>query len=228
MNRRIEVSLARYGWDVDEERVTVTTASGTTVLYDADDGTGDEQVASEYIDAALAEGPWLLRFAGTPGDFPVGAGTASAWATYRSLTDIGRKFTLTAVDEDAPLDDGWILEEEVGPMNPLRMARALRAEFANGTCDIEEGLFWFDPASALGSLLRTTPETGHFDVAATLVGDMLVLNPRLTEFLTDACPAWSEVFDMAAGRLVIMDAALMTGDTIERLEALRVREAVAA
>lgn len=113
-------------------------------------------------------------------------------------------------------------------MNPLRMARVLRGAFANGTCDLATGEFWFDPASALGSLLLTAPERGHFDVAATLVGGMLVLNPRLTEFLTDACPAWSEVFDMTAGRLVIMDAALMTGDTIERLEALRVREAVAA
>lgn len=104
MNRRIEVSLARYGWDVDEERVTVTTASGTTVLYDLDDGAfDDERVATEYINAALAEGPWLLRFAGTPGDFLVGAGTASDWVTYATLTDIGRKFTLTAVDEDAPL-----------------------------------------------------------------------------------------------------------------------------
>lgn len=113
-------------------------------------------------------------------------------------------------------------------MNPLRMARVLRSAFASGTCDIEEGLFWFDPASALGSLLRTTPDTGHFDVAATLVGGMLVLNPRLTEFLTDACPAWSEVFNMAAGRLVITDAALMTGDTIERLEMLGIREGVTA
>lgn len=108
------------------------------------------------------------------------------------------------------------------------MARALRAAFASGTCDIETGEFWFDPASALGSLLLTTPERGRFEVAATLVGGMLVLNPRLTGFITAICPAWSEVFDMVAGRLVIMDAALMTGDAIERLEALRVREAVAA
>ncbi|MBF9336101.1 hypothetical protein G3N30_07640 [Microbacterium lacticum] len=57
---------------------------------------------------------------------------------------------------------------------------------------------------------------------------MLVLNPRPTEFLTDACPAWSEVFNMAAGRLVITDAALMTGDTIERLEMLGIREGVTA
>lgn len=113
-------------------------------------------------------------------------------------------------------------------MNPLRMARALRMEFANGTCDIESGEFWFDPKSELGSLLLTTPEHGHFEVAATLVGDRLVLNPRLTECLTDACPAWSEVFDRVAGRLVIMDANLMVGDTIERLEALRVREVAAA
>lgn len=113
-------------------------------------------------------------------------------------------------------------------MNPLRMARLLRSAFASGTCDIEEGLFWFDPASALGSLLITTPERGHFEVAATLVGGMLVLNPRLTGFIASLCPAWSEVFDMVAGRLVIMDAALMTGDAIERLEALPLREAVAA
>lgn len=113
-------------------------------------------------------------------------------------------------------------------MNPLNLARALRAAFADGTCDIDAGLFWFDPESVFGSLLITTPERGHFEVAATLVGGMLVLNPRLTEFITDACPAWSEVFDMTAGRLVIMDAALMTGDTIERLAALPVREAVAA
>lgn len=113
-------------------------------------------------------------------------------------------------------------------MNPLNLARALRTEFTYGTCDIESGEFWFDPESAFGSLLRTTPERGRFDVAATLVGGRLVLNPRLTGFITALCPAWSEVFDMAAGRLVIMDAALMTGDAIERLEALRVREAVAA
>lgn len=113
-------------------------------------------------------------------------------------------------------------------MNPLRMARVLRSAFATGTCDIDAGLFWFDPDRFLGSLLRTTPKTGRFEVAATLVDGMLVLNPRLTGFITALCPAWSEVFDMTAGRLVIMDAALMTGDTIERLEALRVREAVAA
>ncbi|MEZ3155949.1 hypothetical protein AB1K56_03390 [Microbacterium sp. BWR-S6Y] len=113
-------------------------------------------------------------------------------------------------------------------MNPLRMARALRTAFAKGTCDVETGEFWFDPDTHLGSLLITTPERGRFDVAAMLVGGMLVLNPRLTEFITSLCPAWSEVFDMMAGRLVIMDAALMTGDTIERLEALRVREAVTA
>lgn len=113
-------------------------------------------------------------------------------------------------------------------MNPLDLARVLRAAFANGTCDLNTGEFWFDPASALGSLLRTSPERGHFEVAATLVGGRLVLNPRLSEFLTDACPAWSEVFDMVAGCLVIMDAALMTGDAIERLEALHVRVGVAA
>lgn len=113
-------------------------------------------------------------------------------------------------------------------MNPLDLARVLRAAFANGTCDLATGEFWFDPESAFGSLLVTTPERGHFEVAATLVGGMLVLNPRLTEFLTDACPAWSEVFNMAAGRLVITDAALMTGDTIERLEMLGIREGVTA
>lgn len=113
-------------------------------------------------------------------------------------------------------------------MNPLDLARVLRAEFANGTCDIDSGLFWFDPKSELGSLLVTTAERGRFETAAALVDGMLVLNPRLTGFITALCPAWSEVFDMVAGRLVIMDAALMTGDAIERLEALRVREAVAA
>jgi len=113
-------------------------------------------------------------------------------------------------------------------ISPLTAARALRNEFACGTCDLNTGEFWFDPASALGSLLRTSPERGHFEVAATLVGGRLVLNPRLSEFLTDACPAWSEVFDEVAGRLVIMDAALMTGDAIERLAASPVREAVAA
>lgn len=113
-------------------------------------------------------------------------------------------------------------------MNPLRMARALRSEFANGTQDINTGEFWFDPESALGSLLITMPERGHFEVAATLIGGSLVLNPRLTEFITDACPAWSEVFDLVAGRLFIVDASLMVGDAIERLEALHVRVGVAA
>lgn len=113
-------------------------------------------------------------------------------------------------------------------MNPLDLARALRNAFANGTCDLATGEFWFDPESALGSLLVTTPERGHFEVAATLIGGMLVLNPRLTEFITDACPAWAEVFNEVAGRLVIMDARLVVGGAIERLEALRVRVGVAA
>lgn len=113
-------------------------------------------------------------------------------------------------------------------MNPLNLARVLRAAFADGTCDIDAGLFWFDPESAFGSLLITTPERGRFEVAATLVDGRLVLNPRLTELLTDACPAWAEVFDEVAGRLVIMDARLVVGNTIERLEALHVRVGVAA
>lgn len=113
-------------------------------------------------------------------------------------------------------------------MNVFDLARVLRAAFASGTCDLDAGVFWFDPDTALGALLTTSPERGHFDVAATLVGTRLVLNPRLTDYIVQACPSWRELLNEAAGRLVITDAALMTGDTIERLEALRLRVAVAA
>lgn len=79
------------------------------------------------------------------------------------------------------------------------------------------------------ALTRCVLENGALEaVIATLVDYVLVLNLRLAGFLTDACPAWSKVFDMFAGRLVITDAALMTGDTIERHETVFVRAAVAA
>lgn len=43
---------------------------------------------------------------------------------------------------------------------------------------------------------------------------MLVLNPRLTGFITDACPAWAEVFNIVAGRLVIGGAAALFGEYV--------------
>lgn len=118
--------------------------------------------------------------------------------------------------------------EPVVMVSVYDLARGLRDEFANGTTDLSTGEFWFDPESALGSLLTTTPKRGHFEVAATLSDDRLILNPRLTDLLTDACPSWAEVFDLVAGRLVIMDARLMVGDAIERLVALGSREGVLA
>lgn len=211
MNCRIEVRFAptkdRY---VTSVTVTVSEMNVSFVLYDAARSRrADLLTASQHVENLLRSGTWRISF-------------PEMLDRARMVYDRGASWKrLVAFRTD-------LIIEEVGPTNPLDLARDLRREFANGTCDINAGLFWFDPESELGSLLRTSPERGRFEVAATLVGGRLVLNPRLTEFLTDACPAWSEVFDMVAGRLVIMDAALMTGDAIERLAALHVREAVAA
>lgn len=210
MNRRIDIRFAAVGGVRHVTSVTTVAASDSRTLYDVD----RDSLSRIYETAALVEmllkvGTWRISFPEMLDRAPMFYDSGVTWKR------------LVAFRADLTI-------EEVGPMNPLRMARALRTEFANGTCDIEEGLFWFDPKSELGSLLVTTPERGHFEVAATLLDGRLVLNPRLTGFLTALCPAWPEVFDEVAGRLVIMDAALMTGDAIERLEALPVREAVAA
>ena len=78
MTRIIEVNLAD-SWDCD-----------------------DEEYFAEHVNDALAEGRWLLRFDGSPGDFLVGKGSGvGEWATYLSLTYINNKFTLTAVEEVA-------------------------------------------------------------------------------------------------------------------------------
>lgn len=209
MSRRIRVEFAP---EVHRHvaSIEVTELGGSYVAYDVTRSRpADLRVAALHVEALLRSGTWRVSFPEMLDRAPMVYDRGTSWKR------------LVAFRTD-------LIIEEVGPTNPLDLARDLRREFANGTCDLNTGEFWFDPESALGSLLVTTPERGHFEVAATLVNGRLVLNPRLTEFLTDACPAWSEVFDMTAGRLVIMDAALMTGDTIERLAASPVREAVAA
>lgn len=210
MNRRIDIRFAAVGGVRHVTSVTTVAASGSRTLYDVDrDSLSHIYETAALVEMLLKAGTWSISFPEMLDRAPMFYDSGVTWKR------------LVAFRTDLTI-------EEVGPMNPLDLARALRTEFASGTCDIESGEFWFDPASALGSLLLTTPERGRFEVAATLVDGMLVLNPRLTEFLTDACPAWSEVFNMVAGRLVIMDAALMTGDTIERLEMLGIREGVTA
>lgn len=111
-------------------------------------------------------------------------------------------------------------------MSPLALAYLLRDHITAGTRD--GSTIWFRPESTLGSLLITSAERGHFEVAATLAEGMLVLHPRLTEFLTDVCPAWSEIFDQVAGRLVLLDARLMLPGRIESLEAIRMELGVLA
>lgn len=111
-------------------------------------------------------------------------------------------------------------------MTPLALAYLLRSHITGGSRD--GGDIWFDSESIFGSLLITSAERGHFEVAATLAEGMLILNPRLTEFLTDVCPAWSEIFDTVGGRLVLLDARLMLPGRIESLESLRMELGVFA
>ncbi|GAA2570493.1 hypothetical protein [Microbacterium binotii] len=211
MNCRIEIRFAptkdRY---VTSVRVTASEMNVSFALYDAARSRrADLLTASQHVETLLRSGTWRISFPEMLDRAPMVYDSGVAWTR------------LVAFRTD-------LVIEEVPSANPLNLACDLRNAFASGTCDIESGEFWFDPKSELGSLLVTTPERGHFEVAATLVNGRLVLNPRLTRHLVRLCPAWSEVFDMVAGRLVIMDAALMTGNTIERLAALPVREAVAA
>lgn len=100
-------------------------------------------------------------------------------------------------------------------MNSSELAYTLRDHISDGTSDYETGEIWFDIGSPFGAPLVTSAERGHFEVAATLSDGRLVLNPLLTDLLTEKCPTWSDIFNLRAGRLVLLDARLMLPGGIE-------------